>query len=219
MTEKEKRLVRSLPLFRGVPGEISEELFSARGCRTRDFARGEVVYDHERFQRALAVLLSGRLQVSKNTADGGVLIMGALCAPALFGAAALFNGSGTYPSVLTAKEDCRALFIPRAALLRAMRESPRLAENYIRYLSERIEFLNGRIMRLTAGTAEQRLAGFLLDNLADGARPLPMSDTAKALNMGRASLYRALERLESAGAVARTKGGIAIKNRKILSEV
>lgn len=222
MTEGEKHIVLSLPLFRGVPKEISAELLSSRGCAARDFGRGEVVYDHENFKKALAVLLSGRLQVSKKTADGGELIMSTLYPTALFGAAALFNDSGTYASIITAKEDSRALFLPRAPLLRAMKESPALAENYIRYLSERIEFLNRRIMRLTAGTAEQRLAGFLLDNLPGEtrvARPMPMTDTAKALNMGRASLYRAMERLEKIGAIEKSKDGIIVRNKKILSEV
>jgi len=222
LTEGEKRIVLSLPLFCGVPKEISEKLLSSHGCAARDFGRGEVVYDHENFKKALAVLLSGRLQVSKKTADGGELIMSALYPPSLFGAAALFNDSGTYASVITAKEDSRVLFLPRAPLLSAMKESPTFAENYIRYLSERIEFLNRRIMRLTAGTAEQRLAGFLLDNLpgeTGAARSLPMTDTAKALNMGRASLYRAMERLEKIGAIEKSKDGIIVKNKKILSEV
>lgn len=222
MTKEEKRLVRSLPLFRGVPAGVCAELFSSRGCVCGDFARGETVFDERHYKKALAVLLRGKLQVEKRGGDGSKLIMSALYAPALFGAAALFNDSGEYPNALTAKEESRALFLPRAALLRAMRESPALAENYVRYLTERIDFLNRRILRLTAGTADQRLAGFLLDNMPEGRRarlPVSMTDTAKSLNMGRASLYRAVERLEAVGAIEKSGNSIIIKSKKILSEV
>lgn len=46
-----------------------------------------------------------------------------------------------------------------------------------------------------------------------------MTDMAKLLNMGRASLYRAMEGLVRAGAVSRTGNNITIINKKILSEV
>ena len=67
----------------------------------------------------------------------------------------------------------------------------------------------------TGGSAECRLAMYLLDNQQDGVPPkvtLPfgMNKLAELLGIGRASLYRAMETLEKKGIVAREGKCIAI---------
>lgn len=222
MTPAEKEILYSQPLFEEILRSEVDALAGAPACTTADFERGDVLYGHEHFRRALAVVLTGSALVTRNTADGGSLVMSRLCPGSIFGAAAIFGGGERYASVITALERTRAVFIPESVFSEAMRENPRLAGNYIRYLTERIAFLNRRIYCLAAGTAEQKLASFLLGYLPEGAPeklPVSMTDMAKLLNMGRASLYRAMEGLVRAGAVSRTGNNITIINKKILSEV
>lgn len=222
MTPAEREILYTQPLFAEMPRAEVDALAGTPGCATADFERGDVIYGHENFLRALAVLLSGSALVTRDTADGGSLVMSRLYPGSIFGAAAIFGGGERYASVITALERTRAVFIPEAVFREAMRDNPRLAENYIRYLTERIAFLNRRIYCLAAGTAEQKLASFLLGFLREGVPeklPVSMTDMAKLLNMGRASLYRAMEGLVRVGAVSRTGNNITIINKKILSEV
>ena len=83
-----------------------------------------------------------------------------------------------------------------------MRRDFSITENYIRYLAGRVWFLNETISNLTAGTVEQRLAGFLLERPASGI-PSSMAGLARQLNVGRASLYRAMDALEAEGLIRR----------------
>ena len=77
-------------------------------------------------------------------------------------------------------------------------------ENYIRYLSDRIAFLNSKIAGLSAGDSVHKLAQWLLEHASGGAAPLPpMTRLANELNLGRASLYRAMDTLEVSGAIRR----------------
>ena len=141
---------------------------------------------------------------------------------ALFGAAALFNSQGEYVTQITAIEHSRILFLPQRLIKRMIEREPEIAENYIRYLSERILFLNRKIYFLTAGTAEQRLASFLLDNLSEGEyseMPMPMHRLADALNMSRASLYRAFDLLIESGAVSKQGKLVCISNAELLNQV
>lgn len=148
--------------------------------------------------------------------------MSTLQSGSLFGAAALFNSQGEYVTQITAIEHSRILFLPQRLIKRMIEREPEIAENYIRYLSERILFLNRKIYFLTAGTAEQRLASFLLDNLSEGEyseMPMPMHRLADALNMSRASLYRAFDLLIESGAVSKQGKLVCISNAELLNQV
>ncbi|MFR7473244.1 MAG: Crp/Fnr family transcriptional regulator [Christensenellales bacterium] len=94
-------------------------------------------------------------------------------------------------------------------------QSRRAMANYLSFLTGRIFYLNRRIDAYTGGSAECRLAMYLLDNQQDGVPPkvtLPfgMNKLAELLGIGRASLYRAMETLEKKGIVAREGKCIAI---------
>ena len=82
---------------------------------------------------------------------------------------------------------------------------PEVCRSYVAYLSERIRFLSGKIDALTAGSAERKVAQYLLSRLDGEWAELDCSATglAQRLGVSRASLYRALDALEARGAVRR----------------
>lgn len=205
-TAKELARLAQTPVFRGLAPARVEALLSGDWERAA-FARGETVYGPGQYRRALGVVISGRIRVGKPADDGRDLMISTLGPGNIFGAAALFHAQTDYVTHLTAKEDCRVIFIPEARLLAVFQAEFQAAENYIRYLSDRVLFLNAKIAELSAGSARQRLARYLLETAkpdesgALWADPGSMSALAARLHIGRASLYRALEALEAAGAV------------------
>ena len=221
LNEKELNTVKGTHLFRGAPEMVLRKVLAATDCEVRDFEKGETVYSGKSFSRSLGVVLDGSLRVTKDNADGHAMIMSTLVSGSLFGAAALFNDVEQYATNITALEASRIVFFSQRLVERMIRREPQIAENYIKYLSERILFLNKKMYLLTAGTAEQRLAGFLLDNLPIGHAaelPLPMNRLASALNISRASLYRAMDALCGCGAVVRTGKKICIKDAERLNK-
>ena len=78
-----------------------------------------------------------------------------------FRRAGLFVEETDYVTTLTAKSPCRVLFISQDLLRRAMAADFTLVENYIRFLSGRLRFLNRKISGLAACTAEEALAIYL----------------------------------------------------------
>ncbi len=218
----ETELVLKTELFRGSPPGVLTRILAVSDCTAAAYEKNEVVYDKTNFSRSLGIVLEGRLRVTKENADKRSIVMSTLQRGAMFGAAALFNSEPEYATKITAIEHSRVLFLPQRLIKRMIEREPEIAENYIRYLSERILFLNRKIYFLTAGTAEQRLAGFLLDNLAVGEfseMPMPMHRLADALNMSRASLYRAFDELTASGAVSKQGKLICINNVELLKNL
>lgn len=222
LNETEMELVLKTELFRGSPPSVLTRILAVSDCTAADYEKNDVVYDKTNFSRSLGIVLEGRLRVTKENADKRPIVMSTLQIGALFGAAALFNSEPEYATKITAIERSRVLFLPQRLIKRMIEREPDIAENYIRYLSERILFLNRKIYFLTAGTAEQRLAGFLLDNLAVGEyseMPMPMHRLADALNMSRASLYRAFDELTESGAVSKQGKLVCINNAELLKNL
>ena len=222
LNEIETELVSKTELFRGLPPSVLTRILAVSDCTAAEYEKNEVVYDKTNFYRSLGIVLEGRLRVTKENADKRPIVMSTLQRGAIFGAAALFNSEPEYATKITAIEPSRVFFLPQRLVKRMIEREPDIAENYIRYLSERILFLNRKIYFLTAGTAEQRLAGFLLDNLAVGEfseMPMTMHRLAEALNMSRASLYRAFDELTASGAVSKQGKLVCINNAELLKNL
>jgi len=195
------------PLFLDVELEAIRRLVeTAEELRS---PRGESIYTPQRFRRCLGVIAAGRVRVSKQT-----LVVSVLSKGDVFGAAALYNTSSEYATTLTALTDCVVLLIPQMAVTLLLHESPQFAENYVRYLSGRIQFLSARLSALAAGSAEDKLGQYLLSQAdEEGKLCICATQLSARLGMGRASLYRAFDALEGAGAIKRTGKEILILDR------
>ena len=144
-----------------------------------------MIYAPHAFRRCLGVVLEGRVQVNK-----GALIMSMLEPGDLFGAAALFNDRADYATTLTARAPCRVLLLPQALVEELMVRFPEVGRNYVAYLSGRICFLSGKIDALTAGSAERKVAQYLLSRLeGDGWSWTALPPAWPAAGVSRASLY------------------------------
>lgn len=222
LNDAEIELVMKTELFRGLPRSVLMRIIAVSDCTVEEYSKNDIVFSKTSFTRSLGIVLGGKLRVTKENADKRPIVMSTLQSGSLFGAAALFNSQGEYVTQITAIEHSRILFLPQRLIKRMIEREPEIAENYIRYLSERILFLNRKIYFLTAGTAEQRLASFLLDNLSEGEyseMPMPMHRLADALNMSRASLYRAFDLLIESGAVLKQGKLVCISNAELLNQL
>lgn len=170
------------------------------------FEKGEVITAEKRFLRSLAVILNGQVEVFRTGQDGRRVMMNRLAAGQMFGAASLFGETEEYFTEISVCRPAAILFISQEKMGELIHRYPAVAENYIRFLTGRIRFLNQKIAAFTNGTADSRLYRYLLDQRReDGSVCLPRSmvELAQLLNIGRSSLYRSLDALTAAGLIRR----------------
>ena len=199
-----KKMMRELFLFQGVPEALEKlELPDEVG-----YKKGEVIYGRDNYERALGVLLTGKAEAVAQEKSA----LTTFFAGATFGAAALFGGE-EYVSVIRATTDCRVQFLPEEVLRKLFADYPQTAVNYVAFLSDKVRFLNRKIATYTSGGAAGRLYYWLGAN-CDEAGHLPagitMTMLAKMLNIGRTSLYRALEELEKKGLIKKQNGEVIL---------
>jgi CRP-like cAMP-binding protein len=199
LTPRQMEVLSCCFLFQSIPREELTGLLE--GLVPEAFPAGTVIYSRSRFRKAMGILLEGRVTVLK----GKDLILNTLGPGQCFGVAALFCPAENYVTTVLAKIPAVLVFLSDDWLSRLFQRYPQTAVSYISFLSQRIRFLNQKIDSFAAPSAQEGLYRHLLSIQVDGRAVVSggYSQLARALNMGRASLYRSLESLEEEGRIRR----------------
>lgn len=201
----------SLPLFAGVESACLQELLTRHPPVT--VAVGEVP---KHAAEGLCVLLSGRAHILSGD-SGRTVILRTLGPVDVFGAARLFCRDAEPFSRIEALSECRIWSIPAAEVRELIHKNPVFCDNYLTFLSERVRFLNCKIRGFTAGSAERRLALWLAaEEHDDIILPASLSALSDMLDIGRASLYRAFDRLTADGLIVKNGREITVLDRDSL---
>ncbi len=158
----------------------------------------------------LGILLGGSAKIYN--ADGNVVLR-ELSVSGVFGSASMF-GAGEYTGCILAVTPVQVLYLTEHVFRKILLQYPAVSMNYITFLSGRIRFLNGKIHGFTAGSAEDTLLRFCHSIGAHrGPVELPcsMRELAARLNIGRSSLYRAIDALTENGILHKQDHTIFIK--------
>ena len=173
-------------------------------------------------ENAITVILKGSVTVTKQHGDKK-LLMRILGAKSVSGVACLFEEKHDLLSTLTAIKPTEALIIDQECVSALIKENSAFAMSYISFLTSRIRFLNGRIRAYTVGDTEAKLALHLLLSDENGTGeielPVSLSSLADMLDMGRASLYRALDSLTEKGIISRNGKTITVNNSDALKHI
>lgn len=204
----EQEVLRQSFLWNGL-GDDTRAHLMCRLSPPAKFSHSETVYTTNRFCQAFGIVLAGELTVTMHGSEGHGVVMRYLTAGQVFGVAAMFGEVESYVSEVVAKSDCIVQFISETELKELCFENPQIALNYIRFLSERIRFLNRKIHVFTCNDAIQRLYLHLQSHVTqDGsiAFSASMAVLARQLGIGRSTLYRSFSRLEEAGLIQKQNG-------------
>lgn len=192
-------VLQKTALFQNLTLSQLQQLLQNRG-RHIEFSAGEVVYDPHHFQRALGIVLSGSLRVSTENE----VVLNQLEVGSIFGVAGLFLDRDEFVTVIRAVKPSQVFFLTVEDLESLFKEEYTICQNYLRFLSQRIVFLNQRISSFVAANPAEALYSFL-------ARVAPASESetfhlalskqeiCRQLNISRTTLYRAWEQLIQEG--------------------
>ena len=167
----------------------------------------------------LFFLLSGLASVYRTGGEKPVL-MNRLRSGDCFGAASLFT-DGPTPTEITAETECRLAVVREPDLSRLFLSFPQTAANYIRFLSEKLVFLNRRVRDFSAATSEEKTACLLLNEADENGVAVLKNVTAilKTMNLSRASFYRSLASFCTRGLIEKNGNQIQIINSKELKGI
>lgn len=202
------KFLRELPLFATASPIYLQNALESEHAHFVTLASAETL--PPRYAEMLGVVLSGKLQILSADEERSVVLKHAIKGH-VFGAASLFLENTAPVSRLVAQSTCSLLFLTREAVRTLLGADPAFLDAYLKFLAERVNFLNAKIRSFTAGSTERRLALWLSERIEEGKVSAPsLSTLADTLDIGRASLYRALDKLEAEGMITRNGREIAV---------
>ena len=161
-------------------------------------------YSPDEFKSKMGFVLDGSCVVERQRTDGVSIPLNQLSAGDAFGVISVFSDSGEFPTFIKAKKEATILFFDKSDVFYLVKNEPEIALNIIGFLGDRIAFLNNKISTFSADNTEQKVAKFLIYEVKkQGALSFDFNckKTSEALNIGRASLYRAIDSLTQDGIV------------------
>ena len=211
-TDKDLKQIFESRLFLGTDREHVLQVFEETDCRVIEYTDREILHEPSCTEKSAGLILCGKATVSTPDPTKKTLLR-YLETGSLYGIANLFSDA-PYVSVIRAHGDCRVFSIPETAVRRLLSEDTSFMYQYLAFLSDRIRFLNRKIGYLTAGSAERRLALYL-NTLGTSTVKLDVSISAlsELLDVGRASLYRAFDKLSEDGFIRKEGRSFTLLDR------
>lgn len=208
-------------LFDGCGEDGVRAFLAASDATVFDFAGGEEIPAEVRAD-CWGIVLGGSVRIFSG-GEGGTVLLNVVSRREAFDIAALTGRrEAAPPSTVVTAGRCRIAFLRACGVETLMREYPRVAANCFAFFAGRVGFLNRRIHTLSCGSAEGRLADYLLGEYRqeDGCCTVRLKscvELANRLNVSRATLYRALGALEESGVIARSGKLITILDLNALN--
>ncbi len=190
-------------LFSGMRRQSIEAISRAVDLTPRHFSRGEIIYSPKIYEKKIGFVLSGECEVCRERA-GEFMPLNTLLPKSSFGITAVFSDTDEFPTIVRAKKDSEIIFISSSDLSSLTKKYQKISLNIIKFLSNRIVFLNQKVDTFSGSTVEKKLAKFLLSEYKrteSESFHISCTKTAEKLAIGRASLYRALSALQEDGLI------------------
>ena len=219
MNEEITRKLKRHLLFKDVENDVLLKFVSDNGVSIQSFKNGEEIFSPKHTEKCLGFVLTGEAIVYSSDENRSVLLR-QLESGDTFGVSNLFDESSEFVSLIISKKSSQILFFTAEAVENLLNTSQQFRMGYIKFLSQRICFLNKKISCFTAGSTERRLALFLCSQ-CDGVNNTFTANAnalSEMLNIGRASLYRAFDTLISDGFIEKNGKNIIVLDRQGLEK-
>lgn len=215
-------LIKNLFLFRNIEFEsVCKKYDLAERIEISEFYDGQTVMNSSDGHYGVFVVLEGSGYIS-SVSKKHIAPLRYLTKGDTFGAASLYGTPTVHRTQVIAKDYMKTAVLPADFVTLLIENETRIAFNYITFLSDRVSFLNRKIAAFSAGSAEEKLALYLL-SLPHDDETLILTESytyiAKALDIGRASLYRAIETLENEKIIRKSGKHIYIDDRNMLLQM
>ena len=186
------KILSNTILFKNTPPSILE--YASSNCTVNTSKKGETISHKD---KGLFIILEGKASVFEKNKNKPVLL-NTLEKHMVFGMASIF-GKECSTTMIKAKDNCTYALLSQECIEEMLKSDITFTKNYICFLSDKIRFLNKKIAFFTSGSAEKKVAGYILSLPHENGKvkiDMSLSKLASVLDIGRASLYRALDSLE-----------------------
>jgi CRP-like cAMP-binding protein len=194
----------------------------------KKYLKGEFVARQGEICKGLYLLIKGSVRTEMIAENGVSLYIETIDAVRPLASAFIFATANNFPVDVIALEESEVLFISREDILSILQKDQDLLLRYLRYNSDKTQFLSNKIQMLSIKTIKSKLAHYILELFKAEQKIKPGSSTiimdknqtelAAYFGVTRPSLARALGEMARDGLISVNRKTVSIKNLKGLIE-
>lgn len=187
-------------LFSNIDSSVISEIISLIKPREVLFKRGDNILSPNDKKTTVGFIVTGKCEVLCTKSAESKVTINTLGEYESFGILSVFSND-EFPTNVVCTKKAKILFFEKEDILFMVENYPDISMNIIRFMAERIIFLNRRIDIFSGTRVEDRLAAYLLKKQEElgSSFDLNCKRASEAINAGRASVYRALSTFQSKG--------------------
>ncbi len=218
------QLLSKSPLFAGLKEDEIKTLFSHIVYQVRSFAKGEIIASGGEECRSLQIVFKGNVKGEMIDYSGRVLKIEDIPPPRPLAVAFLFGKNNRFPVTVSATEYSELIVIPRQSVVALMQLSEVFLTNFLNAVSNRAQFISGKLRFLSFKTLKGKLAHYLmeLDRHQKQNGEISLTRTQEELAdlffVARPSLSRTLRELHHQGIIKANGRTVTIIDRNALLE-
>lgn len=214
------------PILGNLGNERVGKLLAGAKFSVETFEKGDMVAMQGSPCKHLYILLSGSVKTEMTAENGGLMTIENIPAVRPLASAFLFAEQNTFPVDVTALETCKILMIPRDEVIKMFQKDGLFLENYIKFNSNKAQFLSRRLQVLNIKTIKGKLAHYILESMDNVRTADPkassftmdknQTELAKFFGVTRPALARCIAELEDEGIIELERKVVNVKNLQAL---
>lgn len=209
--------------FKGLSEEEIIELIDFNSCSVTTYERAEIIALEEDKCSSIGLILGGVVQIVRIYSSGKEIVVKKLKSGDVFGEALVFSKQEEYPATVMAVSDCNIMFIKKAEILRLCTINPKILQNLLTLLSEKIIMLNSKIKHVSLKSVKHKVVNYILEQYKIQKRETILLKESKeeislSLAIPRPSLSRELTLLKELKYIDYNRKEIIILNKKGLEQ-
>lgn len=206
--EKAVKLVSQHPAFSGAKEEALRYVLASDDVLLREFSKGQQIYPCHGIKKAVGLVLTGGCHLLENgkitaSKEDGYI----------FGVQTLYSSEDD-DLMLKAAQDSKVVFIKKSAVDWLLQDDFSAAKSYLEFLSD--ENMSEKNTEKQNSSAESKFAEYLLtrpkNSKNEVSLPQDMLKVAKQLSLSKEELYKAIDKLNSLGAIGFSGTAVCIAN-------
>ena len=208
-------------LFEGVSREQIQEIISKFPPALESYNRTETIATDCKQKRRVGFVLSGKCEVIRSKADGSHTVLNVLTEHGSFGILSVVSEEDCSTEIYVTNNST-VLYFDKAQIDEIVKNYSQISLNLIKFLANRISFLNKKIETFSGTRVENRLASYLLDKMQKtGCESFSfnLKKCSEAINAGRASVYRIIGSFTNEGLITLVDKKIIIHDREGLERM
>jgi len=207
------------PLFQGIDEAGLQDILACFQPHVAGFKKGEYICIEGDQQTSIGVLLSGKLNIVRESITGNRQVMAILAPGDIFGEMAAFTDRKRWPASVTAVEVSEIMYIPierfSVTCAKSCNSHAQLIRNMLQIISKKAMVLNRKVEYLTVKGMREKLCRYFIELYQQKKLPtfemdMNRNELADFLNVSRPSMSREMGRMRDEGLIDFYRGSVRI---------